>query len=409
MFGLIGEKLGHSYSKSIHQLLSDGAYLYELFAVPPQEFESFLNTRSFDGLNVTIPYKKTIIPYLADISNEAKKIGSVNTVLVRLDGLYGYNTDYAGFLYMAKRAGIDFCGKKVLILGTGGTGATASAAVNDQGAHEVIIASRRGKVTYDRLSEYRNSQIIINTTPVGMYPKNGETLIDLSDFPCCEGVLDVIYNPLYTVLTLQAKDLGIPFGNGLAMLTAQAKYASDLFLDRVTDDDKIEAVLDTMIRQTRNIVLVGMPGCGKSTIGKLIAGLTGKDFVDIDEEIIRRTGKEITRIFNEDGENTFRNLESRIIFEKGKENGQVIATGGGAVLREDNRTALRQNGRIIFLRCDLSVLSMNDRPLSVSPDALISMYDFRLPIYEKCSDYWVDNNDSIEETVRMVMRKIEEK
>jgi shikimate dehydrogenase len=409
MFGLIGEKLGHSYSKPIHQLLSDGAYLYELFAVPPQEFESFLNTRSFDGLNVTIPYKKTIIPYLADISNEAKKIGSVNTVLVRPDGLYGYNTDYAGFLYMAKRAGIDFSGKKVLILGTGGTGATASAAVNDQGAHEVIIASRRGKVTYDRLSEYRNSQIIINTTPVGMYPKNGETLIDLSDFPCCEGVLDVIYNPLYTVLTLQAKDLGIPFGNGLAMLTAQAKYASDLFLDRVTDDDKIEAVLDTMIRQTRNIVLVGMPGCGKSTIGKLIAGLTGKDFVDIDEEIIRQTGKEIIRIFNEDGENTFRNLESRIIFEKGKENGQVIATGGGAMLREDNRTALRQNGRIIFLRRDLSVLSMNDRPLSVSPDALISMYDFRLPIYEKCSDYWVDNNDSIEETVRMVMRKIEEK
>lgn len=409
MFGLLGEKLGHSYSKPIHQLLSEGAYSYELFAVPPQELESFLNFRSFEGLNVTIPYKKTVIPYLTGISDEAEKIGSVNTILVRPDGLYGYNTDYAGFLYMAKRAKIDFSGKKVLILGTGGTGATASAAVNDQGAREVIIASRTGKVTYDRLSGHRDSQLIINTTPVGMYPKNGETLIDLSDFPYCEGVLDVIYNPLHTMLTLQAKDHGIPFGNGLAMLTAQAKYASDLFLDRVMDDDKIEAVLDTMIRQTRNIVLVGMPGCGKSAIGKLIAGLTGKDFVDIDEEIIRQTGKDISKIFDEEGETAFRDLESQIIFEKGKENKQVISTGGGAVLRESNRMALRQNGIVIFLRRDLSALSMDGRPLSVSPAALQSMYDFRLPLYEKCCDYRIDNKDSIEETVRAVMRKIGEK
>ena len=409
MFGLIGEKLGHSYSKPIHQLLSGGAYEYELVPVAQEAFDTFLKACPLDGFNVTIPYKKRILPLLAHISEEAKKIGSVNTVIVRKDGLHGFNTDYAGFLFMAGNASIDFCGKKVLILGSGGTSATAAAVVRDRGAREVVIVSRGGAVTYEHLNRHRDAQILVNTTPVGMYPNNGESLMNLADFPACEGVLDVIYNPLCTDLVLQAREKGIPAGSGMSMLVAQAKYASEIFLGRIMDDRRIESVLNRMLRQIQNIVLVGMPGSGKSTLGERVAALTGKTFVDIDLEIVRRAGKMIPQIFADDGEPAFRDLEAEITAEKGKEHGLVIAGGGGVVLRPENRTALRQNGKVVFLRRELSALPTAGRPLSENLETLRRMYETRLPYYLACSDYTVENNCPLEETTREILRVIGEK
>lgn len=409
MFGLIGEKLGHSYSALIHQLLTNNAYHYELIEIPRDSLESFLKERLYKGLNVTIPYKKAVIPYLSGISPEAEKIGSVNTILSATEGLFGYNTDYAGFLYMARHAGIEFSGKKVLILGTGGTSATVCAAVKDQGARDVIVVSRSGEVTYQNLYLHSDSQIVINTTPVGMYPNNAETLIDLESLPDCEGVLDVIYNPLCTNLILQARERKIAYGSGLVMLTAQAKYASDLFLDRTADDSIIDSTVDQMIRRMQNIVFIGMPGSGKSTIGKKIADRMGRIFVDTDIEIVKQSGKEISRIFSEDGEAVFRKAERDVIQENGKKNGLVISTGGGAILDKSNRMALRQNGKVIFLERSLEALSMDGRPLSLNPTVLSQMYQYRLPFYEDCCDERVINDHSIESTIQQIMQKLEKK
>ena len=409
MFGLIGEKLGHSYSVLIHQLLTNHAYRYELIELSQDSLGSFLERKAFEGLNVTIPYKKAVIPFLTGISSEAEKIGSVNTILSKPEGLFGYNTDYAGFLYMASHAGIEFSGKKVLIMGTGGTSAAVCAAVKDQGARDIIMVSRSGQVNYQNLNLHRDSQILINTTPVGMYPKNGETLIDLENFPDCEGVLDVIYNPLYTNLVLQARERKLAFGSGLVMLTAQAKYASDLFLNRKADDSIIDRTVEQMNHRIQNIVFIGMPGCGKSTIGKAIAELTGRKFVDTDTEIVSHAGKEISKIFSEDGETVFRRFENEVIHEIGKENGLVISTGGGAILDKSNRMALRQNGKIIFLERSLKALSMAGRPLSINQAALSQMYQYRLPFYEDCCDERVVNDHSIESTIQKIMQILEKK
>lgn len=409
MYGLIGEKLGHSYSVLIHQLLTNHAYQYELIELSQDSLGSFLERKSFEGLNVTIPYKKTVIPFLKGISPEAEKIGSVNTILSKPEGLFGYNTDYAGFLYMAKRAGVHFSGKKVLIMGTGGTSAAVCAAVKDHGARDIIVVSRSGQVNYQNLDVHRDSQIIINTTPVGMYPNNGETLIDLEDFPDCEGVLDVIYNPLYTNLVLQAQERKLAFGCGLVMLTAQAKYASDLFLNRKADDSIIDVTVEQMIHRIQNIVFIGMPGCGKSTIGKAIAELTGRIFIDTDIEIVHRAGKEISKIFSDDGESVFRRFERDVIQEKGKENSLVISTGGGAVLDKKNRMALRQNGKVFFLERNVDALSMEGRPLSINQAGLSQMYQNRLPFYEDCCDERVINDHLIDITIQEIMQKLEKK
>ncbi len=389
---LIGEKLSHSYSKPIHQML--GGYEYELKCLSPDELPAFFDARDFEGLNVTIPYKKTVMEYCQTLSPAAQRIGSVNTITVEADGsLTGHNTDYAGFLYMARRAGIVFEGRKVLILGTGGTSLTAAAAARDCGAKEIVTASRSGDVNYENIYEHRDSEIIINTTPVGMYPKNGERLIDLKRFDNCSGVIDVIYNPLKTLLLLDAEKLNIPHTNGLPMLVAQAKYANDLFLKSETSDERIEPVYSGLVRRMMNIAFVGMPGSGKTTVGRYTAELLLRKFADTDELIEKQTEMSIEEIFRVFGEDNFRSIEAQTVSEIFKELGTVIATGGGSILREKNREAIRQNSFVVLLERELESLDMKGRPLSTDINAVKRIWEQRRQIYESICDYKTAGDD----------------
>ena len=388
MYGLLGQSLGHSYSPFIHSLL--GSAPYELVSLPPEELGTFLTKGDFKGLNVTIPYKKAVIPYLDHIATEAAAIGAVNTIVRRQDGLWGYNTDYKGFLYAASRADIDFKGKKVLVLGSGGGSAAVQAAVRDAGAAEVLTVSRTGSLNYENVYDVPGVEIIVNATPVGMYPNNGGRLIELSRFASCCGVMDLIYNPLKTQLILDAEQQGLKCAGGLAMLVAQAKYASDLFLGQERPDSVIEPVLEKTKAAVQNIVLVGMPGCGKSTIGKKMAVLQGKKFIDTDALVEQKAGKSIPDIFRQDGEDAFRALEAEVIETVGKEKGQVIATGGGAVLNLENVRNLKQNGTVVFIKRDIDKLATEGRPLSQAQD-LEAMYKERLPFYEAAADTVMEN------------------
>ena len=385
-YGLIGEKLGHSYSQQIHESL--GKYSYQLFSLSKTEFESFIAARNFDGLNITIPYKKAVIPFCDQVSDLAREIGAVNTLYFRDGQLCGTNTDYQGFLYAAQAAGISFENKKVLILGNGGTSLMARKAAKDQGARRILITTRRGEagcISYEELSSHKDIDLIVNTTPAGTYPHNGESLIDLADFPACSGVVDVIYNPFSTVLLQQARERGIACTNGLPMLVAQATAAAEYFLGETGFQQHNESILHQLRRQIENIVLIGMPGCGKTTLGKLLAEKLGKSFVDMDSVIEQTAGKSIPEIFAESGEAHFRSLETEAARSLGKEKGQVIATGGGVVLRPENMAALGQNGRIVFLQRPLDELAMEGRPLSKDRAALAHMYEVRLPLYEAYS------------------------
>ena len=400
-YGLIGEKLGHSYSKLIHEKL--GGYAYELREIGPENLDLFLSERRFIGLNVTIPYKKAVIPHCNELSDQAKRIGSVNTLKVRADGsLYGHNTDYDGFVYAVKSAGISFSGKKVLILGSGGTSLTVRSAAEDMGAAEIITVSRGGEINYENVYSQTGAEIIVNTTPVGMYPKTGEAPIDLARFPALSGVVDVIYNPLYTALLLQARKLGIPHTCGLPMLVAQAKAAAELFLSRPISDSEVERICREIMGEITNIVLVGMPGSGKTTIGKKLALILNKKFTDTDDRTVERAGMSIPDIFEKYGEAHFRDLETEVIREIGRQTGLVIATGGGAVIREENRDALRQNGRIYYVTRDIGALSTENRPLSSSLDALYELDKARRPLYTSFSDVTISNNDSIEAAVKAI-------
>ncbi|HZJ78786.1 MAG TPA: shikimate kinase [Clostridia bacterium] len=388
---LIGEKLSHSYSKPIHNLL--GGYEYELKCLSLQELDDFFIKKEFKGLNVTIPYKKAVLKYCNTLSQSARKIGSVNTITVEKDGsLKGHNTDYVGFLYMAKRAGIEFHGKKVLILGTGGAGITAAAAAEDNRASQVVFVSRNGSVNYENIYEHINSDIIVNTTPVGMYPKNGERLIDLARFINCSGVIDVIYNPLKTLFLIDAQKLGVPFTNGLSMLVAQAKYANDLFLDKTTPDEIIEQIYAKTVSGMKNIVFVGMPGSGKTTIGKITAKMLDRKFIDTDELIEQETGMDIKEIFSRFGEKHFRELEVRAVANACKQLGVVIATGGGAILRQDNTTAIRQNSFTVFLERDINSLATEGRPLSKNLKSIDEMYNQRKGFYESVCDFKISQS-----------------
>lgn len=399
-YGLIGRKLGHSYSPQIHALLGD--YEYKLFEMEEEEVGEFLQKREFDAINVTIPYKQTVMPFLDKIDDAAKKIGSVNTIVKEKDGtLTGYNTDYYGFSYMLKKAGIEIKDKKVLILGDGGASLTVQNVVRDLGAREIVVASLFTETNYDHLDPHFDSQVIINATPVGMYPKNLETLVDLDNFKNLEGVADVIYNPKRTLLILDAERRNIPAISGLYMLSAQAKRAAEHFFDTEFDDEIIDKIVEKLTFELTNIILVGMPGSGKTTIGTALAEHYGRKFVDTDELIIEKAGKSIPDIFAEDGEKVFRAIEAEIVREIGKEKELVIATGGGVIVTEANFDALRQNGTVIFINRDINVLPTDGRPLS-QQNKLSDMYEKRLPLYRKICHFEIDNNDDIESAAKRI-------
>ena len=403
--GLLGRKLGHSYSPQIHSQL--GTYSYDLFEKEPEQLAAFLKGGDFTGINVTIPYKKDVIPYLDALSPAAQKIGSVNTIVRRADGsLFGHNSDYFGFVSLVKHSGIAVADKKVLVLGSGGTSNMVVTALRDLSAVPIVI-SRSGENNYDNLERHADASVIVNTTPVGMYPNTGISPIDLRLFPKLEGVLDVVYNPAKTKLLLDAEALGIPNANGLWMLVAQAKEASEYFTGKKLSDEVIGKIHRTLSHQMKNLILIGMPGCGKSTIGAALAQRLGRKFVDADEEVIKTAGKSIPEIFAQDGEEAFRQWETAALNSLGKQSGLVIATGGGCVTQNRNFAALHQNGYIIWLERDLTLLPTDGRPLSQS-NRLEEMYKLRKPMYEAFADIRVENAGNPEQTVKEILSQLGE-
>ncbi len=401
--GLLGRKLGHSYSPQIHGLL--GNYSYELFEKEPEQVEEFLLGDDFDGINVTTPYKKTVIPFLDELTPIAKKLGAVNTIVRRSGRLIGHNTDYFGFQQMLAASGLEIYGKKVLVLGSGGASNTAVAVLQEAGAN-VIIISRSGENHYANLQLHADAALIVNTTPVGMYPNTDCSPIHLEQFQKLEGVLDVIYNPARTQLIIDAEKRGLVTMNGLLMLVAQAKEASEWFTGQALSATLVSNIHRTLSRQMQNIVLIGMPGCGKSTVGKGLAEITGKRFADADEKIVQLAGKSIPQIFAEDGEDTFRSWETKALAELGKQSGLVIATGGGCVTHSENYPLLHQNGTIFWLQRNLDILPTEGRPLSQS-NSLSDLYAVRQPLYKDFADFTVDNNGSMEQTLSAIMEQWE--
>lgn len=402
VYGLLGRKLGHSWSVPIHAAL--GCAGYRLYELEPEGLAPFLRRADLGGLNVTIPYKRDVMPLCDEIDPAAADIGSVNTLVRGADGkLRGYNTDIDGFCYMARRAGIGFAGKKVVVLGSGGASLTAQAAARREGAQEITVISRSGPDNYDNLSRHADAEIVVNTTPVGMYPGNGAAPVDLSAFPRCEGVLDVVYNPRRTALLLQAEALGIPCCDGLPMLVAQAKTAEERFFGKPISDEENERILSQLRREMGNIVLIGMPGSGKSSIGQLLADLTGREAVDIDQKIADRAGCSIPEIFAQGGETAFRALEREETAKAGALTGKILLTGGGVVKTPENYGALRQNGRVYHLLRDLNVLPTDGRPLSQGAD-LAEMWREREPLYRKFRDVSIDNNCPAAETAQAIWR-----
>ena len=402
-YGLLGEKLGHSFSPQIHRDLA--GYDYQLLPTPPEAVEDLFARRAFQGLNVTIPYKRTVMPLCDEIDPRAAAIGAVNTVVNQNGRLTGYNTDIDGFLYMARRAGVDMAGKKVVILGSGGTSRTARAAAGELGAREIITVSRRGEDNYQNLSRHADAQVLVNTTPVGMYPNWGQSPVSLESFPALEGVLDVVYNPLRTALLLQAEERGLPCSCGLPMLVAQAKRAAELFTGQNIDDSRAEAVLHGLRGQLTNIVLIGMPGCGKTTVGRALAEKLGRTFVDLDEEIVRRAGMSIPEIFAREGEAGFRERESALVREFGERTGLVVSTGGGVVTRRENYIPLKQNGLLLHLRRDPAALPTDGRPLSqvTAPEEL---WRRRAPLYDAFADGEIDNNGPLAGTLEQIEKEM---
>ncbi len=402
MFGLLGRKLGHSLSPQIHAHLCD--YEYKLYPMEPECLDDFFSDTSLKGFNVTIPYKIEAFNRCDERSDTAEKVGSVNTVVRRTDGtLYGDNTDYFGFLYMAKKCGCDFSGKKILILGSGGASLTVQHVARDEGAGEIIVVSRSGENNYGNISRHYDADIIVNTTPVGMYPNNGERLIDLSKFTKCRKALDLIYNPARTVFLLDAQRLGIDCINGLYMLIAQALRAAEIFTGKSIPLSRIDEIYNAIISKQKNIVLIGMPGCGKSTVAALLSKKTGRECVDTDAMIVEASGESIPDIFAKYCEAEFRRRETEAVRTAGKEAGRIIATGGGAILREENRIALCENSTVIFLKAPVEGLATDGRPLSKSPEALQKMFDKRLPLYLETADYTVEVDLNPEITVRRIL------
>ncbi len=402
--GLLGQRLGHSYSPQIHKQLAK--YTYTLYEKEPDTLADFLKNGDFHGINVTIPYKKTVIPYLDDLSPVAARLGAVNTIVRRGDGtLIGHNTDYFGFRSMVEKSGLCPKGKNVLVLGSGGASNTAVAVLEALGA-KVVVISRSGENNYDNLHLHRNAAIIVNTTPVGMYPNTGISPIDLELFPDLEGVLDVVYNPARTQLLLDAERRGLIAMNGLWMLVAQAKESAEWFTGTSISDDMIAAIHKKLKLQMENIVLVGMPGCGKSTIGQSLAQKLGRTLVDADAAIVEHAGMPIPEIFAQQGETGFRTIETEVLSALGKQSALIIATGGGCVTREENYPLLHQNGTILWLKRDIDQLPTDGRPLSQS-GKLNEMYQIRKPMYERFADIAVENNAHPSSAVQKILSFLE--
>ena len=414
-YGLIGGKLGHSYSKLIHEMLC--GYRYDLCPLPTEaEARTFLKKRLFKAINVTIPYKKLVMEYCTYIDPRAKAIGAVNTVVNHNGLLYGYNTDYSGFAHLCEAHGVDFTGRTVLILGTGGTHNTTSAVARDKGAGRILTVSRKpdpekGELSYTQALT-SGAQIIINTTPAGMYPNVGVCNLDVAAMPGLEAVLDVVYNPDKTELILRAKEAGVPVAvGGLEMLVAQAVYAAEYFLDRKFEDApaEIRHITAALRRDILNIALIGMPSCGKTTIGKLLAKQLDRPFVDLDEEIVKTDGRSIPDIFAAEGEDAFRARETAETRRFGMEKHQLISCGGGIVKRPENLRALRQNGVILFIDRPLDALTVGGgRPLSSSMDALRRMEAQRRPLYLAAADAVIPNNGTLDEALRAAMEALDE-
>jgi len=399
-YGLIGEKLGHSFSKEIHEQIEN--YTYTLCELSPDELDSFMKKRDFAAINVTIPYKEKVIPYLDHISERAKSIGAVNTIVNKCGKLYGYNTDCLGLSALIHKADIDLMDKKVLILGTGGTSKTALCVAKELGAKETICVSRTpkiGSITYDEMyKNHSDAGIIINTTPCGMYPDCSLAPVDLKKFSSLSGVVDVIYNPLRSALISEAETLGIKAAGGLYMLVSQALFAIEKFVGREYDENLCDNLHRSIKASKENIVLVGMPSSGKSTAAKELSRLTQKEMIDTDELIVSTHKMSVTDIFAKYGEAVFREWESEAVAEASKKSGVIISTGGGAVLNCDNVFSLKQNGKIYFIDRPLeNLIPTKDRPLAQNKDAIINLYDERYPIYTSVADSIVINNKSISE------------
>lgn len=406
--GLIGRKLGHSYSCQIHHAIAD--YSYDLWELEPEQLAPFLQKGDFAGVNVTIPYKQQVIPYLDDLSDTARAIGAVNTIVNRSGRLYGDNTDLAGMIALIRRLGLELHGKKVLILGTGGTSKTAWAAAQQLGAAEVYRLSRSGRedaVTYEEARRlHGDAAVLINTTPCGMYPAVEDCPLDPADFPRLEGVVDAVYNPLRTNLVLAARERGIPAQGGLYMLAAQAVYAGALFRGCQAAQADIDLAYRTVLRQVENIVLIGMPSAGKTTVGQLLARRTGKKFTDTDTLAEQRIGMTIADYFRTSGEEAFRAREQETVAEVSAVGGQIIATGGGAILRRENLTALRRNGLLVFLDRPIEQLTATvDRPLASDREALRRRYEERYALYRAAADVYIKNDGSPEEAADQIERQ----
>lgn len=403
--GLLGAKLGHSYSPEIHRHL--GNYSYVLLEKTPEELEQFIKNSDFSGLNVTIPYKSAVISYCDELSSVAQRLGAVNTIVRRSDGtIVGHNTDYFGFDTMLCRSGLQVQGKKVLVLGTGGTSKTAVTVLQDHGA-QVVTISRSGENNYQNLHLHADASVIVNTTPVGMYPNTGVSPIDLAMFPNIAGVLDVIYNPARTKLLLDAEKRGLVAMNGLLMLVAQAKESAQWFTGNTIANAKIDEIHTILRKQMENIILIGMPGSGKSTIGCIIADALGKELIDADARIVEKAGCTIPEIFANQGEAAFRAIETAVLEEIGKLSGKVIATGGGCVTRPENYPLLHQNGHIFWLQREISLLPTDGRPLSQATK-LEDMYRIRKPLYAQFADHSIDSNQTPKDAASDILKIWEE-
>ena len=413
-YGLIGSKLGHSYSKIIHEMLC--GYRYDLCPLPTEEeARAFLTRRAFKAINVTIPYKRLVMGSCSYIDPRAKAIGAVNTVVNRNGLLYGYNTDYLGFAYLADAHGVEFAGRTVLILGTGGTHNTTRAVAKEKGAARVLTVSRhpdpeKGELSYEE-AVHSGADIVINTTPAGMYPNVGVCNLDVAAMPGLEAVLDVVYNPDKTELILRAEEAGVPVAvGGLEMLVAQAVYAAEYFLDRKFDDApaEIRAITAQLRKEQLNVALIGMPSCGKTTIGRALADRLGKRFVDLDEEIVRAAGRSIPDLFAAEGEDGFRAREAEQTARFAREGRQVLSCGGGVVKRPENLRALRQNGVVLFIDRPLDALTVGGgRPLSTSAEALKAMEAQRRPLYLAAADAVIPNETTVADAVAAALEALD--